>query len=147
MPSLGATVHRPASLLEADYALLAAFRQELREFLHFSEETAWAMGVRPQQHQALLIIRAHPRRSRPTVGGLALKLKIKPNSAVELVTRMETAGLLVRAGDPADRRRVRLRLTARSRQALKRLSSLHKAELIRVGPSLRKILSHLQLLS
>jgi DNA-binding MarR family transcriptional regulator len=138
---------RPTALSEADYGLLAAFRQELREFLHFSEHAARAAGVRPQQHQAMLAIRGAPQRDRVTVGELAQKLKIKHHSAVELAARMEAAGLLAKAGDSADRRRVLIRLTARGERALKDLSAAHKAELARIGPALQEILTHLGILS
>jgi DNA-binding MarR family transcriptional regulator len=137
--------HRPSlRFSEADYALLAAFRHELREFLHFSEKAARTAGVRPQQHQALLIIRGHPHGDAVTVGELALKLKTKHHSAVELVARMEKEGLVAKAADPEDGRRVLVRLTAQSERVLKKLSAAHKAELARVGPALKKILIHLK---
>ena len=43
-----------------DYRMLAAFRLALRRFVHFSETAAEAAGLSPQQHQALLAIRAAP---------------------------------------------------------------------------------------
>ena len=129
---------------ERDYALLAAFRQELREFLHFSEKAARAAGLHPRQHQALLAVRGYPRRDAVTVGDLAGKLKIRHHTAVELVNRMEAKGLIRKGGDPDDGRRVLVRLTGRGERALEKLSAAHKAELARVGPALKEILSHLQ---
>lgn len=133
-------------LSEDDYRHLADFRSELREFLHFSEAAAHEAGIRPQQHQALLIIRGSPLPHAITVGELALRLKIKPHTALELVNRMVNDDLLVRSVDPADGRRVLLRLTPRSATLLRRLSSVHKAELARIGPVLNQILTHLQIL-
>lgn len=134
-------------LSEGDYRHLADFRSELREFLHFSEAAAHEVGIHPQQHQALLIIRGSRVPDAITVGELALRLKIKPHTALELVNRMVNDGLLVRAADPADGRRILLRLTRRSARLLSRLSAAHKTELARIGPVLKEILTHLQILS
>ena len=131
---------------DAGYRLLAAFRQELREFLHFSEEAARAAGVRPQQHQAMLIIRGSSEPDRMTIGHLAAKLKIKHHSAVELATRMQEEGFLKKSTDPNDGRCVLIRLTSRAENVLKKLSTAHKAELDRVGPALTEILNHLKIL-
>jgi DNA-binding MarR family transcriptional regulator len=147
MPSLATKRRRSSALSGTDYELLAAFRHELRQFLHFSEQAARAAGVHPQQHQAMLVIRGFPKRDFVTVGELALKLKIKPHSAVGLVARMETAGLVTKAADPDDRRRVLIRTTSRGELALKHLSTAHKAELARVGPALKEILTHLKIIS
>jgi DNA-binding MarR family transcriptional regulator len=147
MPRLTTKSRRSAALSGTDYELLAAFRHELREFLHFSEQAARAAGLHPQQHQALLVIRGFPQRDFVTVGELALKLKIKPHSAVGLVARMETEGLVTKAADPEDRRRVLIRTTSRGELALKHLSATHKAELARVGPALKEILTHLKIIS
>ena len=56
---------------------------------------------------------------------------------------MESEGQLPRLVDPADGRRVLLRLTPKSETALKSLSATHKSELARVGPVLKDILTHL----
>ncbi len=52
---------RPPNSAEApsqeDYETLAAFRYELRRFLHFSEQVAKSVGLTPQQHQALLALK------------------------------------------------------------------------------------------
>jgi DNA-binding MarR family transcriptional regulator len=125
---------------------LAAFRHELREFLHFSENAARAAGLRPQQHQAMLVIRGFPADGSLTVGEIAAFLKVRHHSAVGLVGRMEANGLVAKVSDPADRRRVQVRLTARGQRTLERLSAAHKAELARVGPALKRILTHLKVL-
>lgn len=123
---------------------MAAFRHALREFLHFSEEAALAAGVAPQQHQAMLVIRGFPKRDHLTVGKLAGLLKIKHHSAVGLVNRMEAEGLVDKSEAPDDRRQMLVRLTARGRRILENLSPVHKAELARIGPVLRKILRQLE---
>jgi len=135
---------KPPAVSEADYEHLAAFRHALRNFLHFSEEAALAAGVPPQQHQAMLVIRGCKARDYLTIGELAGRLKIQHHSAVGLVNRMESDGLLRKARDPANGRQVLVRLTARGRRILEKLSPVHKAELARIGPSLRKILTQLE---
>lgn len=52
----------------ADYALLAEFRYALRRFIAFSEDAAHAIGLAPQQHQALLAIKGAPGRDGLYVG-------------------------------------------------------------------------------
>jgi len=133
-------------LSENDYHHLADFRFALREFLHFSELAAEAAGLHPQQHQALLVVRGS-RNPDVTVGEVALRLLIKPHTAVELINRMETEGLVQKKADPNDGRRVLIQLTPRSERLLGRLSVAHKAELTRVGPALKEILTHLRVLS
>jgi DNA-binding MarR family transcriptional regulator len=56
----------------------------LRKFLRFSEEAALAVGLTPQQHQALLAIKGFPGDHRMTVGELAERLQIRHQSAVGL---------------------------------------------------------------
>ena len=127
-----------------DYEHLAAFRHALREFLHFSEEAALAAGVAPQQHQAMLVIRGRRERDYLTVGELAAQLKIKHHSAVGLISRMEEEGLVKKSADPTNYRQVRVELAARGQRILEKLSPVHKAELARIGPTLRGILHQLE---
>src|ERR1700761_4059866 len=64
----------------ADYRALAEFRFALRQFLDFSGEAARGVGLTPQQHQALLAIKAAALTAEGggaapmTVGGLAERL-------------------------------------------------------------------------
>ena len=51
---------RTKKLSDADYTRLADFRYALRCFLEFSEIAVAKEGLTPQQHQALLVIRASP---------------------------------------------------------------------------------------
>jgi len=132
---------------KADYEHLAAFRNALREFLHFSEEAALAAGVPPQQHQAMLVIRGTSGADFLTVGELAAHLKIKHHSAVGLANRMEAERLIAKSHDPRDRRQVLLRLTPRGNRILEKLTAAHKAELVRIGPVLRNIFIHLKSVS
>jgi DNA-binding MarR family transcriptional regulator len=95
-------------LSDGQYAALAGFRYELRCFQFFSEEAAREAGIGWRQHQALLSIRAAAGATQ-TVGDLAKRLLIKPNSASELAGRLIEQGLLEKH-EADDRRLVTLRL-------------------------------------
>ncbi|HEY0943625.1 MAG TPA: MarR family transcriptional regulator [Opitutaceae bacterium] len=134
-------VRRPIS--KSDYERLAAFRATLRRFLHFSEEAAGAAGLTPRQHQALLAVQGMPGRDHATMGELAERLQIKHHSAVELVNRLESAGLMQREQSPDDGRLVWLRLTAKGLTVLSGLSALHRTELRWLGPDLHAALARI----
>jgi DNA-binding MarR family transcriptional regulator len=122
------------------YELLAEFRYEIRRFLTFSEQAARAEGIEPQQHQALLAIKGLPRNRRATIATLAQRLQIRHHSAVGLINRMESKGLIRRICCPDDHREMMLRLTARGERLLQGLSHLHRAELQSAGPALLRAL-------
>jgi DNA-binding MarR family transcriptional regulator len=123
-----------------DYATLAAFRQALRRFLHFSESAAEAAGLTAQHYQAMLVLRARVESEHLAINDLARQLLIRHNSAVGLVDRLMAQGLVMRRRSPADRRRVHLRLTAKGNRLLERLAGVHRRELERIGPDLRELL-------
>jgi DNA-binding MarR family transcriptional regulator len=130
----------PAALHQRDYATLAAFRRSLRIFLAFSEDAARNAGLPPQQHQAILAIRGLAPETGMTVNDLAEQLLLKPQTAVELVDRMEDAGLVRRLRDEVDRRRVFLTLTAKANRLLEKLSAEHLAQIRRDAPQLIALL-------
>lgn len=127
---------------DESYRALADFRYELRQFLRFSEKAARDAGLTPQQHQALLAIRAAPG-GEMLVGELAERLLLRPHSASELAARLESQGLAARTNDAADRRLVHLRLTERAAKILTSLTVAHRAELRRSGPLLHRLLEEL----
>jgi len=131
----------PSELTDADYAALAEFRYSLRKFLAFSEEKASAFGLTPQQHQALLVIRAAP--ALPTVGFVAERLIVKAHSATGLIDRLAALSLVERQGSEEDRRRAVLSLTPKAHEVLARLSTSHRAEIRRLRPLLTELLDRL----
>ncbi|MGH7080920.1 MAG: MarR family winged helix-turn-helix transcriptional regulator [Acetobacteraceae bacterium] len=133
----------PHELAPHDYEILAEFRYLLMRFAAFSEQAAQAAGLAPRQHQALLAIKGYPGGGEATVGDLAERLGIRHHSTVGLVDRLARRGYLVRRGDPRDRRRTLLFLTASGEQALASLSAAHRQELRRVAPLLKGLLSRL----
>lgn len=126
-----------------DYRALALFRYTLRKFLDFSQEAARSVGLTPQQHQALLSIIGYPDRDTITIGELAERMLLKHHSTVELVDRLVELGLVNRTADPADRRRVLLVLTPKSRKLLTSLSAAHLEELRRFRPVFANLLERL----
>jgi DNA-binding MarR family transcriptional regulator len=131
-------------ITKAEYEALAALRYRLRQFLHFSEEAAVAVGLTPQQHQALLAIKGFPSSEAVTVGDLAERLQIQHHSAVGLVDRLVKNKLIARETNPSDRRQVRLQLTARGEKLLENLSSTHRAQLRQIGPEIEALLKRLR---
>jgi DNA-binding MarR family transcriptional regulator len=133
-----------SDLSAADYRELADFRYQIRKFLHFSEEAARVEGLEPQQHQMMLAIKALDEDGEPTIGRLAEHLFIRHHSAVGLIDRLEERRLVARERASAgDRRQVSVRLTRAGEIKLRRLSSVHRAELLTSDPGLVKSLQAL----
>jgi DNA-binding MarR family transcriptional regulator len=126
----------PDDLHPSEYRKLEEFRFQIRRFLSFSEGAARASGIEPQQHQALLVLKGTAPDCLPTIGHLADRLLLKHHSAVGLVDRLQTLGLLTREPSPDDARQVLLRLTAKGERILHRLSLTHHKELEETGPML-----------
>jgi len=123
---------------------LADFRFALRSFLHFSERAALSAGLHPQQHQLLLQVAGTSDGTPVTIAYAAARLGLKHNSTVELVDRSEREGLLARVNDEDDRRRAILRVTAKGKRILGRLSADHARELNEMAPRLIKVLKHVR---
>ena len=131
-----------SDLTDIDYAALAEFRFALRRFQMFSETKAGEAGLTPQQHQALLAIRAADPDA-ATVGYVAQRLIVKPHTASELIDRLEAIDLVRREPAPSDRRRALLRLTSQATSILSALSSAHRDEIRRLQPLLVEHLTRL----
>lgn len=129
-------------LSTSEYAMLAAFRFKLRQFLAFSEKAADSVGLTQQQYQALLIVRAHPGPGLLSISELAAQMLIKHHSAVGMVNRLEELGMVRREPDSEDRRKVGLRLTATGMRVFDRLASIHRGELRRVGRDLSRFIGY-----
>ena len=131
-------------LTKKEYEALFSLRYTLRQFLKFSEEAAGAVGLTPNQHQALLAIKGYPGREHLTNGELAARLHIKPHSAVGLVNRLEAQGLVVRHQGEHDRRYFYVSLTKRGGELLERLAAIHKEELKHIAPRLSTLLESIE---
>jgi DNA-binding MarR family transcriptional regulator len=134
---------RRFKLATRDYAQLAAFRHALRGFLQFSEAAAAEAGLTSRHYQAMLVLRACYKDQTVTINDLAEQLLIKHNSAVGLVDRLEQEGLVVRAASSGDKRKVELGLTSRGRQVLAKLAGMHRLELQKIGPLLKRFFAEI----
>ncbi len=128
------------------YEGLAAFRSVLRRFLAFSEAATGRAGIKPQQYQALLAIKAWPGQAMP-IKDLADQLQLRHNGAVQLADRLAKAGFSERRPSPSDGRSVRLHLTPRGEALLADLAGRHFQELLACEPLLAESLGRLRRLA
>ena len=108
-------------LSSEDYLSLARFRSAIRRFLAFSEAETRSAGITTQQYQAMLAIKTHPRGTM-MIKELAEELLLLPNSAVQLIDRLEAAGLAQRRESGSDRRGVSILIEFGSRHDVNRLA-------------------------
>jgi DNA-binding MarR family transcriptional regulator len=127
---------RPATPTKAQFEQLAAFRQTLRRYLRFSEETVRSAGLPPQQYQLLLALKGMPGREWALIRELAEALQLRHHTVVGLVDRAQAKDLVQRAAHDQDARAVRVVLTPAGEQLLARLSGLHLKELQRLGDAM-----------
>jgi DNA-binding MarR family transcriptional regulator len=120
-------------LTDEQFSSLFVFRHALRRFLLRSAESASQVGLTAQQHELLLILRAYPGPTPPSIREVAEYLLVRHHSAVELVARVEAMGLVSRHRDACDQRIARLSLTERGRQRLDEMAQTHLDELHEVA--------------
>lgn len=108
--------------------VLADFRKGLRQFLRFSDSILGTLGLTSQQYQALLILLLN-KGDGAMIRDLAGEMLLLPHGAVQLVNRLEEAGLAERRDDPKDARVSRVYPTAKATQTMKILVAAHSREL------------------
>jgi|SRR5690242_15419030 len=137
------TMVRTRRLKKSEYEALAAFRYELRKFIHFSEAAAQNAGITPQQHQALLAVKGFPGREEITIGELAERLQLRHHSVVGLIDRLVLEGLVSRVQSETDRRQVLIHLSNQGEKMLEKLSNIHRTQLKQLGPELNSLIERL----
>ncbi len=95
------------------------------------------------QHQLLVAIKGHQGPLPPTVGEIADYLMLRSHSAVGLVDRAETAGLVQRRQDTNDARLVRVELTDKGDQLVTQLAKAHLAQLCDLAGTLTRLINSL----
>jgi DNA-binding MarR family transcriptional regulator len=85
-------------------------------------------GLSPAQASALGMVN---KLRTPTLGELALAEQVQPPTMTRVIASMESAGLVVRITDAADRRICRVRLTAHGQRTMQRIRTLKNAYLTR----------------
>jgi DNA-binding MarR family transcriptional regulator len=112
---------------EADDELAARLRVAVTRLNRKLRQQSLA-GLSPAQASALGMVN---KLGTPTLGELATAEQVQPPTVTRLVTSMENAGLLAKETDDADRRVVRVRITAEGRRTLQRIRTLKNAFLTR----------------
>ncbi len=118
------------NLIKADFEALSDFRYRLRKFLRFSEQITRQHGVTSLQYLLLLHVKGAPGREWATIGELAERLQAHHHGTVALVSRCETAGLVIRRAGRSDGRAVEVHLTAEGTRLVGKLAAMHRDELI-----------------
>jgi DNA-binding MarR family transcriptional regulator len=132
------------TLDQSDFEHLLELRNGLRRFLNWSDQQAQAAGLTPAKHQLLLAIRGHPNAAGPTIGELADYLVLRHHSAVGLVDRAVSDGLVKRNPDPASKSVVRVTLTPAGTDKLDALAESHLQELAHLAPTMRTLWTALE---
>jgi DNA-binding MarR family transcriptional regulator len=131
-------------LSQDDFEHLLELRTGLRRFIRWSEQQAKAAGLTPAKHQLLLAIRGHPDPAGPTVGEVADYLVLRPHSAVELIDRAVSDGLVRRVPDASSKSIVRVTLTDTGVRKLDTLAETHLQELAHLAPTMRTLWRELE---
>jgi DNA-binding MarR family transcriptional regulator len=125
------------------YLGLAGFRHALRRFIAASEAINRDAGITQQQYQAMLAIKTWPY-AVMSMKDLAEQLLLTHHAAVQLVNRLEQAGLASRAPSTEDRRGVVLHLTVQGESLLDQLATRHLEEMLHQEPMLTSSLRRLK---
>jgi DNA-binding MarR family transcriptional regulator len=125
------------------YRLLAELRYQIRRFLAYRDQISRDNGLEPQQYQVLLSIKGAPAGTEVTVGRLAQRMLVRHHSAVEMVDRLATHGLVTRTRHLEDRRKMLVHLTAKGERVLRELALSSREELKNSGPALVALLRRL----
>lgn len=134
-----APVMQPLNPIPDDYAVIAAWRSALRDFMASSKVILRRYGVTSMQYQTLLAIRMSEEPEGMSMNGLAAYLGIRHNSAVGLINRLEANGHVRRMRSQRDRRVAHLQLTETGEACLRELADAHRQELARIRPEMRRV--------
>jgi len=119
----------------AHYRGLAEFRYQIRRFVSFSERAARAAGLEPPQHQLMLAIFGLPPSKRPNISTLAERMSMEIDACQALAEGLLNRGMIRWVANPTDRREKLLGLTEHGQQLLRNLTSLHRNQVLAVGPA------------
>lgn len=108
--------------------LADAMTRVIKRIRRLTSERLEPYGITPGQGRALRALAHAPGCELPDramrLSDLADRLHIAPRSATTVVDALEEAGMVERAPDPADRRAVRIVLTAAGRSAVERIGQV-----------------------
>jgi DNA-binding MarR family transcriptional regulator len=121
---------------DAEYRALAELRYRIRHFIQEGDAAAQRSNLEPQQYLMLLAIRGLPHGAVATIRTLAERMALKHHSAVELIDRLESHGLVRRSRNENDKREVRVSLLPPGSKLLDRVARERLSELKASGAAL-----------
>jgi DNA-binding MarR family transcriptional regulator len=124
------------AISDTEYRALAELRYRIRHFIQKGDAAAQRASLEPQQYLMLLAIRGLPKGAVATIRTLAERMALKHHSAVELIDRLESHGLVRRSRSPGDKREVRVSLLPRGSKLLERVARERLSELKSSGMAL-----------
>jgi DNA-binding MarR family transcriptional regulator len=125
-----------SAISDTEYRALAELRYRIRHFIQEGDVAAQRSNLEPQQYLTLLAIRGLPQGAIATIRTLAERMALKHHSAVELIDRLESHGLVCRVRSEGDKREVRVSLLPRGSRLLDRVARERLSELRASGATL-----------
>ena len=122
--------------MQAELVRAAAFRTELRRFLHRTDSVAVQAGLTSQRYDLLLMIGSVDELRVTELCGL---LHLQQTAVTELVKRSEEAGLVERRPSSEDGRVWLLRLTPEGRRRLMRAFAALREDREALAASFREV--------
>jgi DNA-binding MarR family transcriptional regulator len=132
-----------SAISDTEYRALAELRYRIRHFIQEGDAAAHRSNLEPQQYLMLLAIRGLPQGAVATIRNLAERMALKHHSAVELIDRLESHGLVRRNRSPGDKREVRVSLLAQGSKLLDRVARERLSELKASGVALANAITAL----
>jgi DNA-binding MarR family transcriptional regulator len=124
------------NISDAEYCALAELRYRIRHFIQEGDAAAQRSNLEPQQYLMLVAIRGLPHGAVATIRTLAERMALKHHSAVELIDRLESHGLVRRSRNENDKREVRVLLLPPGSKLLDRVARERLSELKASGSAL-----------
>ena len=125
-----------SAISDTEYRALAELRYRIRHFIQEGDAAAQRSNLEPQQYLMLLAIRGLPQGAVATIRTLAERMALKHHSAVELIDRLESHGLVRRSRSEGDKREVRVSLLPQGSKLLDRVARERLSELKASGAAL-----------
>jgi DNA-binding MarR family transcriptional regulator len=125
-----------STISDAEYRALAELRYRIRHFIQEGDAAAQRSNLEPQQYLMLLAIRGLPLGAVATIRTLAERMALQHHSAVELIDRLESHGLVRRIRSEGDKREVRVSLLPQGSKLLDRVARERLSELKASGAAL-----------
>jgi DNA-binding MarR family transcriptional regulator len=131
------------AISDTEYRALGELRYRIRHFIQEGDAAARRSNLEPQQYLMLLAIRGLPLGAVATIRTLSERMALKHHSAVELIDRLESHGLVRRRRSQGDQREVCVSLLPKGSKLLDRVASERISELRASGVALANAITAL----